>query len=244
MIKTMTLFLAFLFTTALNSYPANNDTDIKAFYEYLSHKVIYPEQAKLDDLQGNSQLLFTIKDGKLADLKIKTELGGGCDIGVLNSVLSYPNLKTLKNGKYALITTFKLDGSSSPIKNQGVQSPSDYIALKLTVVAFANAKSAATGVNVQGYGNDKAFKVNWSGNGVVLRGARGINDPKVYIDSVEVAYGGLNNINPNQIQAIEILKGESAVLTYGPGAINGVIIITTKKVENRLAPKKEPAKND
>lgn len=38
----------------------------------------------------------------------------------------------------------------------------------------------------------------------------------------------LNNLNPNDIQQIDVLKNESALAIYGSRARNGVIIITTK----------------
>ncbi len=62
------------------------------------------------------------------------------------------------------------------------------------------------------------------------------NDPLVVIDGVPVESNGiagsgnyLNTINPNDIEAISILKDASATALYGSRASNGVIIITTKK---------------
>jgi TonB-dependent starch-binding outer membrane protein SusC len=62
------------------------------------------------------------------------------------------------------------------------------------------------------------------------------NDPLVVIDGVPVESNGiagsgnyLNTINPNDIEAISILKDASATALYGSRASNGVIIVTTKK---------------
>ena len=42
-------------------------------------------------------------------------------------------------------------------------------------------------------------------------------------------YGsGLNNIDPNDIESINILKGAAAASLYGSRAANGVLLITTK----------------
>ena len=77
----------------------------------------------------------------------------------------------------------------------------------------------------------------------VLR-IRGINTitsglfPLVVVDGVTVfvgAIGGgignnpLSDINPNDIEAIDILKDASAAAIYGSRAANGVVVITTKK---------------
>lgn len=52
-------------------------------------------------------------------------------------------------------------------------------------------------------------------------------DPLVVIDGVPS--GGLNDVNPNDIASIEILKDASASAIYGSRAANGVVLITTRK---------------
>ena len=64
--------------------------------------------------------------------------------------------------------------------------------------------------------------------------AGGGNDPLYVIDGYPTT-GGINNINPNDIASIDVLKDASATSIYGIRAANGVIIITTKKgIKNRL----------
>lgn len=53
------------------------------------------------------------------------------------------------------------------------------------------------------------------------------NNPLYVIDGMPA--GGLNEINPSDIESIEILKDASAAAIYGSRAANGVIMITTKK---------------
>lgn len=67
------------------------------------------------------------------------------------------------------------------------------------------------------------------------------NDPIYVIDGVRmnsgntsVGYSGtrvsyLDQLDPNEIQSVEIVKGPSAATLYGTDAANGVIVITTKK---------------
>jgi TonB-dependent SusC/RagA subfamily outer membrane receptor len=155
----------------------------------------------------------------------------------LGSKIHYPE-QAKQSVKYALITTFKLDGSNAPIKNENEAATAEYTELKLTIVAFGSAKQTVSEVRVQGYGN-KSFKVSNQGNGIVVRGQNLINEPKVIIDSTEVSYSEMKTMDPNQIQTIQIFKGESAISAYGPEAINGVIVITTKKTENKPIPKKQ-----
>lgn len=58
-------------------------------------------------------------------------------------------------------------------------------------------------------------------------GTVGDNDPLYVVDGVPA--GGLNQINTNDIESIEILKDASAAAIYGSRAANGVVLITTKK---------------
>jgi TonB-linked SusC/RagA family outer membrane protein len=69
-----------------------------------------------------------------------------------------------------------------------------------------------------------------SGVTVLIRGvgSLGSNDPLYVVDGYPIT-GGLNNINPNDIASMDILKDASATAIYGVRASNGVVIITTKK---------------
>jgi len=58
-------------------------------------------------------------------------------------------------------------------------------------------------------------------------GGLGNNNPLYIIDGVPSQSQG--NINPNDIESMQILKDASAASIYGARAANGVIIITTKK---------------
>ena len=67
---------------------------------------------------------------------------------------------------------------------------------------------------------------------VLIRGvgslAPGGNSPLYIVDGYPTT-GGINNINPNDIATIDVLKDASATAIYGIRAANGVVIITTKK---------------
>lgn len=66
---------------------------------------------------------------------------------------------------------------------------------------------------------------------VLLRGHRSItadNDPLYVIDGIPTN-DGFNDINPNDIVSIDVLKDASATAIYGSRGANGVIIITTAR---------------
>jgi TonB-linked SusC/RagA family outer membrane protein len=68
-----------------------------------------------------------------------------------------------------------------------------------------------------------------SGVNVLLRGSRSIygdNSPLFIIDGLPGSY---DEVNPNDIESVDVLKDASATAIYGSSGANGVIIITTKR---------------
>ena len=54
----------------------------------------------------------------------------------------------------------------------------------------------------------------------------------IIVDGVIVNKGELDNLNPNSIASMEVLKTKAATAAYGEKGRNGVIIIKTKTNEN------------
>ena len=63
-----------------------------------------------------------------------------------------------------------------------------------------------------------------------VRGVGTVNDanPLIIIDGVP-SDGPLADVNPNDIESVEVLKDASASAIYGTRAANGVVIVTTKR---------------
>jgi TonB-linked SusC/RagA family outer membrane protein len=69
---------------------------------------------------------------------------------------------------------------------------------------------------------------------VLIRGQNSItanSGPYIVVDGIPLSKtgGSINDINPNDIASMEILKDASAVAIYGTNGANGVILITTKR---------------
>ena len=65
-----------------------------------------------------------------------------------------------------------------------------------------------------------------------IRGNRSINatnEPLYVIDGIPMTAGSMADINPGDIESMEILKDASATAIYGSRGANGVILVTTKK---------------
>jgi TonB-linked SusC/RagA family outer membrane protein len=70
----------------------------------------------------------------------------------------------------------------------------------------------------------------YDGSSIRIRGNHTLNnnDPLIVIDGVPDRQGGLDRLNPQDIESISVLKDASAAI-YGSRAANGVILVTTKR---------------
>lgn len=82
--------------------------------------------------------------------------------------------------------------------------------------------NAGSGVNVQIRGTRSIPNPLNTANGI------NPNAPLLVVDGVQNG-GSINNINPNDIESIDILQDASSTAIYGSQGANGVIIVTTKK---------------
>lgn len=71
-----------------------------------------------------------------------------------------------------------------------------------------------------------------SSESIRIRGIKsmtGNNDPLLIVNGTPMAMGELAKISPNNIKTQTLLKGSEATAIYGPGAINGAIVVTLKE---------------
>ena len=87
-------------------------------------------------------------------------------------------------------------------------------------------KGMAAGVNVTSSSGQPG-----SQSMIRVRGTGTINDtnPLYIIDGMPADQYGLESVNPNDIESIEVLKDAASGAIYGARAANGVILVTTKK---------------
>ncbi|GEM63451.1 SusC/RagA family TonB-linked outer membrane protein [Sphingobacterium faecium NBRC 15299] len=78
--------------------------------------------------------------------------------------------------------------------------------------------------------NNRSGEPGYDGSSITVRGqaTTGNNDVLVVVDGVPGQVGGLERLDPNDIESISVLKDASAAI-YGNRAANGVILVTTKK---------------
>lgn len=67
-------------------------------------------------------------------------------------------------------------------------------------------------------------------NGITIKATGGLTGQPIYfIDGIEATSTVLNELLPDSIESVSVLKDKSATILYGEKGKNGVILITTKK---------------
>lgn len=104
---------------------------------------------------------------------------------------------------------------------------------KLNPVNVSQSLQGTTsGVNVTATGGTPGAETNIRIRGVSTNGD---NKPLVILDGFQYE-GGLNSINPQDVESITVLKDAQAAI-YGTIGANGVVLVTTKKGRKNMAPK-------
>ena len=172
---------------------------------------------------GNGAYSITVKTNN-AELVFSS-------VGYVSKTTSVANRSTINivlDEDVSQLSEIVVTGYTSQRKKDITGAVSVVSAKELTAVPAASVtqmlQGRASGVTV---GND-----NSPGGGTMVRvrgfGSTNNNSPLYVIDGVPTQ-GTLNQINPNDIESMQVLKDASAASIYGARAANGVVIITTKR---------------
>ena len=121
-------------------------------------------------------------------------------------------------------------GYGTQKKSQMTGAISSISAKDIAELPVTNARQAlqgrAAGVEVSQAGSKPG-----AGPQIRIRGRRSFNasnDPLYVVDGIPLS-GGIDDINPNDITSMEVLKDASSTAIYGSRGANGVVLITTKR---------------
>ena len=182
-------------------------------------------------VQGTNNGTITAADGSFTLPKVSegASLEISC-IGYKSKTVAAVNGMTvvLEEGNEALDevifvaygTTKKasFSGSASVVKNEQLE--------KSNGVGFSEAlQGMSAGVQVSNYAANPGAEARIQIRGV--SSMSGSSNPLYIVDGMPYD-GGLNSINPSDIESLTVLKDAAASSLYGSRAANGVIIITTK----------------
>ena len=162
---------------------------------------------------SGSTLVFSYVGYKSQTVKVN---GGSLNITLQED---RSNLEEVVVVGYGTMKKRDLTGSITSLKTDDITS-------KMTANALETLQGKSTGVSV--------FSNNQPGAEPTLRirGNASINsgsDPLIVLDGFPLVDGNMNDINPADIESMEVLKDASSTAIYGSRGANGVIMITTKK---------------
>jgi TonB-linked SusC/RagA family outer membrane protein len=201
------------------------------------------------DAQGNplADVSVVLKNGRAGT---KTDANGNFSISASNgdviafSFTGYENQeRRVQSSQSPIDVILKATASSLQdvvVVGYGTQKRSDITGSvtsvpkeRLSQLPVTNVVQALEGV-VAGVNVSQISAVPGTNPSILIRGVNSINastQPLIVIDGVPFSNlgGSMNDINPNDIASIEILKDASAVAIYGTRGSSGVILITTKR---------------
>ncbi|MFV0591889.1 MAG: TonB-dependent receptor plug domain-containing protein [Draconibacterium sp.] len=120
---------------------------------------------------------------------------------------------------YGTMKKSDLTGAVSSVNNEDLEAVPVY---NMEQALKANASGVRVSQNSGQPGSRIEVRIR-GGNSMI-----GDNGPLYVIDGFPVT-GGINFINPSDIESIDILKDASATAIYGARGANGVVIITSKR---------------
>ena len=88
-----------------------------------------------------------------------------------------------------------------------------------------NGKVSGLNISTVNSGVFENAKINIRG----IRSLTGNNQPMLVVDGAPTPLGYLSSIPPDDVQSLTVLKSAASAAIYGPDAVNGVIVITTKR---------------
>lgn len=102
----------------------------------------------------------------------------------------------------------------------------------------SNATQALQGASANLIIQQKSMNPNDNSLNINIRGisTMGNNDPLIVIDGLISSTATLNNLNPNDIENVSVLKDAGSAAIYGSRSANGVILVTTKKGSKEKKP--------
>lgn len=192
-----------------------------------------------EPLPGVNVVVKGTTNGGITDLDGNFTLSVPADATLSITYIGFKSQEVAVNGKNSLKIVLQEDSETLDevvVVGYGVQKKSVVTASIAKVssedlenkspVRMDNAlKGLAAGVDVTSASGQPGDSPR-----VRVRGIGTINnsDPLYIVDGMPIG-GGLDFVNPNDIESIEVLKDAASGAIYGARAANGVILVTTKK---------------
>lgn len=146
---------------------------------------------------------------------VKNVTATGANLGSITMTANSRDLNEVVVVGYGTLRRQDVTGTVATIDNKVLQEiPSSNV--------FEQMKGRIAGLDVVNGSNGPAITIR--GNRTI--GNPGADGPLIVLDGVPY-YNSIENINPNDIKSVDVLKGASATAIYGSRGSGGVILVTT-----------------
>ncbi|HEA23300.1 hypothetical protein LCGC14_1455530 [marine sediment metagenome] len=194
-------------------------------------------------LPGATVVVKGSTTGTTADFDGNYSIAAGSDATLVFSYIGYKRTEVRIDGKStvnvameedsALLDEVVVVGYGTQKKGEVTAAISSVQAEQLSIVQTSSAidavKGQVSGVDIQSSGGRPGQTST-----VRIRGRRSItasNDPLYVVDGIPLIDGSesMSDINPQDIDNLQILKDAAATAVYGSRGANGVILVTTNR---------------
>ena len=189
-----------------------------------------------ESLPGVNILIKNTSKGAVSDLDGKYTISLQTGDTLVFSFMGYIKQEVVYSNQATLdikLATENKDLDEFVVVGYGVQRKSDVTGAlaKIDATDFEETHSSSVGQIMQGRAAGVTVTASSGSPGkdaeILVRGISSINGtpPLWVVDGVPIS----GNVNPQDIESMEILKDASAAAIYGTRAAGGVILVTTKK---------------
>ena len=193
-----------------------------------------------DPLIGVNVSVKGMTIGIITDMEGKYQLEVPANAILVFSYIGYQTQETVVGSQSSINVTLKEDTQKLDeviVVGYGVQKKvtvtgavASVSGEELKASPTSNLTSAMVGRMPGVIGFQTADEPGGGSTTIRIRGTNslGSNDPLIVIDGIPDRDGGMNRLNPTEIESISVLKDAAAAI-YGARAANGVVLITTKR---------------
>ncbi len=185
------------------------------------------------------QLVETTKDDEVVVIgkKITGTVGNiNIQLKPSNEVVQLSNIPNFKiSNKSAELPLYVIDGKITNAGELSNLAPNQIQHIEILKDNTATLLYGEQGKNGVVLVKTKKMDKVLSDNAVITFKSKKIGSPLYVVDNIEMSADKVTLINPNNIEAVDILKGNSAEATYGDRGKDGVIKIKTKAKKIQIA---------
>ena len=198
-----------------------------------------------EPLIGVNILVQGSTSGTVTDFNGTYTLTADSDAVLIFSYTGYASQDVSVNGRTVIDVTMAADASlldEVVVTGYGSSKRSDITGSIVSIKSqelkevpasdvFQSMQGRLPGVNIQRTSSQPGAspQIRIRGNRSLGSDESGVNNPLLVVDGIPYQGGNINDLSPDLIESINVLKDASATAIYGSRGANGVILITTKQ---------------